>query len=57
MAKKGSRIDLGLVCEVCKSVNYVVEKNKVNTTSSLKLNKFCKKCRKHTAHKETKKLD
>lgn len=57
MAKKGSRIDVGLICEVCHSVNYVVEKNKVNTTGSLKLNKFCKKCRKHTAHKETKKLD
>jgi len=57
MAKKGSRIDVGLVCEVCHAVNYVVEKNKVNTTSSLKLNKFCQKCRKHTVHKETKKLD
>jgi large subunit ribosomal protein L33 len=57
MAKKGSRIDVGLVCEVCQSVNYVVEKNKVNTTSGLKLNKFCPKCRKHTAHKEKKKLD
>ena len=57
MAKKGSRIDVGLVCEVCHSVNYVVDKNKVNTTGSLKLNKFCKKCRKHTVHKETKKLD
>jgi len=57
MAKKGSRIEVGLVCEVCQSVNYVVEKNKVNTTSSLKLNKFCSKCRKHTAHKEKKKLD
>ena len=57
MAKKGSRIDVGLVCEVCQAVNYVVEKNKVNTTDSLKLNKFCQKCRKHTSHKETKKLD
>jgi large subunit ribosomal protein L33 len=57
MAKKGSRIDVGLTCEVCHSVNYVVDKNKVNTTASLKLNKFCQKCRKHTSHKETKKLD
>lgn len=57
MAKKGSRIDVGLICEVCKSINYVVEKNKVNTTGSLKLKKFCRKCRKHTAHKESKKLD
>lgn len=57
MAKKGSRIDIGLVCEVCQSVNYVVEKNKVNTTSALKMNKFCSKCQKHTVHKEKKKLD
>lgn len=57
MAKKGSRIDVGLTCEVCHSINYVVDKNKVNTTGSLKLNKFCKTCRKHTVHKETKKLD
>lgn len=57
MAKKGSRIQVGLVCEVCQAINYVVEKNKVNTTGSLKLKKYCQKCRKHTAHKETKKLD
>ena len=52
--KKGSRIDVGLVCEACHAVNYVVDKNKVNTTGNLKLSKFCNVCRKHTAHKETK---
>ncbi len=57
MAKKGSRIQVGLICEVCKSQNYVVVKNKVNTTTALKLKKYCSKCKKHTAHKETKKLD
>ena len=57
MAKKGSRIDVGLVCEACHAVNYVVDKNKVNTTGNLKLSKFCNVCRKHTVHKETKKLD
>jgi large subunit ribosomal protein L33 len=57
MAKKGSRILFGLVCEVCNTQNYVVEKNKVNTTSALKLKKYCKKCRKTTPHKEKKKLD
>lgn len=56
MAKKGSRVLLGLVCEVCKSQNYVTEKNKINTTSAMKLNKYCRKCRKHTVHKEKKKL-
>ncbi|KKP86649.1 MAG: 50S ribosomal protein L33 [Candidatus Roizmanbacteria bacterium GW2011_GWA2_35_8] len=57
MAKKGSRIQVGLLCGVCKSQNYVVSKNKVNTTTGLKLNKYCRKCKKHTSHKETKKLD
>lgn len=56
MAKKGSRVLLGLICEVCKSQNYVTEKNKINTTSAIKLNKYCPKCRKHTVHKEKKKL-
>ncbi len=57
MAKKGSRIQLGLVCEVCKNRNYVISKNKINTTGNIKLNKYCPKCKKHTPHKETKKLD
>ncbi|MBI4008606.1 50S ribosomal protein L33 [Candidatus Roizmanbacteria bacterium] len=56
MAKKGSRILVGLVCEVCKNQNYVVEKNKINTTGVLKLSKYCKHCRKHRVHKERKKL-
>ncbi len=57
MAKKGSRLLVGLVCEVCNKQNYVVEKNKVNTTTALKLKKYCNQCKKHTAHKEKKKLD
>lgn len=57
MAKKGSRILIGLVCEVCGSVNYVVSKNKLNITGQIKLKKYCKKCKKHQMHKETKKLD
>lgn len=57
MAKKGQRIKIGLQCTVCNSHNYTTEKNKVNTGDSLKFNKFCKKCRKVTPHKEKKKLD
>lgn len=57
MAKKGSRILIGLTCVVCKRLNYVIEKNKLNTTSSLKLKKYCRTCKKHTEHKEKKKLD
>lgn len=56
MAKKGSRVKIGLICETCKSQNYVSEKNKLNTTDSVKLKKFCKRCKKHSIHKEKKKL-
>lgn len=56
MAKKGSRVLIGLVCEVCHKQNYVTEKNKVVTTESLKLKKYCNHCKKHTLHKEKKKL-
>ncbi len=56
MAKKGSRLKFGLTCEVCKSQNYITEKNKVNTTESFKTSKYCSTCRKHTEHKEKKKL-
>ncbi|QQG44702.1 MAG: 50S ribosomal protein L33 [Candidatus Roizmanbacteria bacterium] len=57
MAKKSSRILLGLTCEVCKKQNYVIEKSKINTPEALTLKKYCNKCKKHTAHKEKKKLD
>ena len=57
MAKKGSRVLLGLVCEVCGKQNYVTQKNKVNTTEPLKLQKYCNQCRKKAVHKEKKKLD
>ena len=56
MAKKGNRTIVGLVCTQCKSHNYVTERNRVNTTEPLKLKKYCKRCRKHTDHKEKKKL-
>ncbi len=55
MAKKGEvRDNITLVCSVCKSENYRVEKNKRNTPERLKLNKYCPKCQKHTEHNEKK---
>lgn len=54
--KKGSRILVGLSCEVCGNLNYVNEKNKVNMTTALKLKKYCRTCKKRQPHKEKKKL-
>ncbi len=41
-------------CTECKDKNYSSMKNKKNTTEKLQLKKYCRHCRKHTAHKETK---
>lgn len=56
MAKKGAREIVALVCEVCKSQNYVTTRNKVNMEEKLVIKKHCKVCKKHTSHKESSKL-
>lgn len=43
-----------LACTECKQRNYVSTKNKKNNTERMELNKYCKFCKTHTAHKETK---
>jgi large subunit ribosomal protein L33 len=43
-----------LECTVCGNINYFSKKNKKTNTERIELNKFCKKDRKHTPHKETK---
>jgi large subunit ribosomal protein L33 len=46
---------ISLECTVCKHVNYNSRKNKKLITNRLVMEKFCKWCKKHTEHKETKK--
>ena len=43
-----------LACTECQHRNYNTSKNKKNVTDRLELQKYCKWCRRHTAHKETK---
>ena len=43
-----------LDCEECLSRNYITEKNKLNTNQRVVIKKYCKRCNKHTVHKETK---
>lgn len=43
-----------LVCSECLSRNYTMTKNKRLNVKRLELNKYCKRCEKHTLHKETK---
>jgi large subunit ribosomal protein L33 len=52
MAK--NRVTTHLACETCKERNYSQIVSKKRSAGSLKLNKFCSRCRKHVMHKETK---
>ncbi|MCI7402230.1 MAG: 50S ribosomal protein L33 [Christensenella sp.] len=54
MAKSTSTARITLVCTECKQRNYDTYKNKKNTPDRLELNKYCKFCKKTTAHKESK---
>jgi large subunit ribosomal protein L33 len=45
---------ISLACNECKRRNYSTTKNKKKTTERLELSKYCRFCRKHTAHRETK---
>ncbi len=43
-----------LACTECKSRNYTTDKNKQKTPDRLETKKYCKFCRRHTSHRETK---
>ena len=41
-------------CSQCKRRNYVSTKNRKKTTEKLEFRRYCRFCRSHTQHKETK---
>jgi len=43
-----------LACGDCKRRNYSTMKNKRNNPDRVELSKYCRFCRKHTDHRETK---
>lgn len=43
-----------LQCGDCRRRNYTTVKNKKNDPDRMELRKYCRWCRKHTAHRETK---
>ena len=48
------RIKVTLACSECKQRNYNTMKNKKNDPDRLEMSKYCRFCKKHTSHKETK---
>ena len=53
MARGDVRIAVTLACEECKRRNYQTNKSKRNTPDRITLRKYCRWCRTHTSHKET----
>ncbi len=53
MAVKDVRVNIVLACTECKQRNYNTQKSKKNTPDRVELSKYCRFCRKHTAHRET----
>lgn len=50
----GSRVKVTLACTECKQRNYNTMKNKKNDPDRIEIKKYCKFCKDHTVHKETK---
>ena len=50
----GNRDIVTLMCSECRRRNYTTTKNKKRTTGKLEFRKYCRFCRNHTLHKETK---
>jgi len=48
------RTKVTLACTECKQRNYDTMKNKKNDPDRLEMNKYCRFCKKHTLHRETK---
>jgi large subunit ribosomal protein L33 len=53
MARGDVRIAVTLACEECKRRNYQTNKSKRNNPDRITLRKYCKWCRCHRSHRET----
>ncbi len=47
------RVGITLECTECKERNYRTTKNRRNDPDRIQLRKYCKRCRTHTLHRET----
>ncbi|MDO4754224.1 MAG: 50S ribosomal protein L33 [Bacillota bacterium] len=48
------RVNITMACQDCKNRNYNTAKNKKNDPDRIEMKKYCRVCKKHTMHKETK---
>ncbi len=48
------KVNITLACTECKRRNYTTTKNKRTKPDKLEFKKYCRYCRTHTLHRETK---
>ena len=48
------RVPVTLACSECKARNYKTTKSRDETGRALEIKKYCKQCKHHTLHRETK---
>lgn len=48
------RVKITLACTECKQRNYDTRRTRRMNPDRLEMNKYCRFCRKHTLHRETK---
>ena len=48
------RVKVTMACTESKQRNYTTMKNKKNNPDRMEFSKYCKFCKKHTPHRETK---
>jgi large subunit ribosomal protein L33 len=53
MAKTDNRPKITMACTECRRRNYTTVKNRQNDRERLELRKYCRWCRGHTVHRET----
>jgi large subunit ribosomal protein L33 len=53
MAKSENRPKITMACTVCRRRNYTTVKNRQNDRERIELSKYCRWCRGHTVHRET----
>ena len=49
-------VKITLACTECKQRNYNTTKNKKNNPDRLEMKKYCRFCKKHTVHRETRSI-
>ena len=53
MAKSDNRPKITMACTECRHRNYTTVKNRLNDRDRIELKKYCRWCRGHTLHRET----